>query len=124
MENRSNGHTAIQNILLNEWVGYDAWQEVPLKYLVQTDSIMFIDWYIPSLKLCIELQGQQHYKATSFSSHESAIDREFGFIASKNRDRLKANLLRENGFLFMEIPYTDFKKIDSIYLSNKLKELM
>lgn len=122
-EDASKLHLALQSILLDSpsFRNFRAYQEVPVSDLVFTKDILYIDWFIESLNIVIELHGIQHYKPTSFINVGN-IKTQFDFIALRNRDRKKRYLLEEAGYIFIEIPYTDLKLLDEKYLLNKIQE--
>lgn len=75
------------------------------------------DWVVPQLKVIIECHGIQHYKFQTFGEDaEVALMR---WKAAKSRDARKKEVAIENGWTYMEIPYTDEKDIDSAYLLEK-----
>ncbi len=52
------------------------------------------------MKLCIERNGEQHYK------HVDHFHTEEQFSKQVQRDKLKASLLQKNGYTLITIPYT------------------
>ena len=78
------------------------------------------DFYIPSLNMCIEYQGTQHYFPTNFrdrSDEESAIAMH---EKVKKHDSIKKKYCIDNGIKLLEISYVDFDKIEEI-ISNIIK---
>lgn len=123
-EDASKLHSRMQEILCSgKFSNMEAYQEIPLSDLVDTRNVLFIDWYVPSMKLCIELHGVQHYKAVAFG-HQSKLDTELNFISSKNRDSTKRILLLEAGYLFIEISFKDYAIMDESYLIKKIDEVI
>lgn len=122
-EDASKLHLALQDILLNSpsFKNFQAYQEVPVSALVKTKEILYIDWFIESLNVIIELHGIQHYKPTSFTN-VGKTKTQFNFIAATHRDSKKKYLLKEAGYTFIEIPYTDLKLLNEQYLLNKIQE--
>ena len=59
---------------------------------------LFFDFYIPDLKVCIEVQGQQHYQFVPFF-HQVADS----FRKQKYRDQLKTEWCAENNIIFIEV---------------------
>jgi hypothetical protein len=109
-------------MLSGRFLFYRAFQEVPLKDLVEDYSgTMRVDWYIEDLNVCIELHGKQHYEQTSFGS-ESKLTSNFNWVASKERDSIKKGLLKEAGYIFIEIPYSDEGILDEGYLLQRIGE--
>lgn len=120
----SHYHNIVRDILLNgKFKNIKAYQEVPLKDLVnESTNDLRIDWYIPSLNLIIECQGEQHFKEVNFGTKDP-IDLTYNFLSIKSRDFYKKNLLIENGFLFLEIPYFELKKLTESKLIKMIEEL-
>ena len=98
------------------------YQEVPVKDLVGTypNSMDAVDWYIDEYNVIIELHGVQHYKMQSFGSKDSVFNQKKNFNNIKYRDNRKKTALLDSGYSFLEIPYTDFSKIDPDYLKQKI----
>ena len=63
---------------------------------------LYVDFFIPSQNLMIEVHGDQHYK---FNSHfyENKID----FLRAKARDQTKRDYAETNGFSLVELPYNE-----------------
>lgn len=70
------------------------------------------DFFIPSLNLCIEFQGVQHFKAIKYWGGE------VGFQEQKIRDQIKRDYCKTNNIKLLEIAYSNFKKIDVILNTN------
>lgn len=68
-----------------------------------------------SIKCLIEYQGNQHYKKWG----NEAIER---FEKRKEYDNLKRKYCSEHNIKLIEIPYSDFNKINLEYLNNKIGE--
>lgn len=77
------------------------------------------DWVIPSRFTIIECHGIQHYKIQSFGS--SADEAVMNFQTQKFRDSQKKEIALLNGWTYIEIPYTDIKKITPEYLMEAYK---
>ncbi|WP_291631387.1 hypothetical protein [Clostridium sp.] len=73
------------------------------------------DFYIPSLNLCIEYDGGQHYEIVKWFG---GLD---GFIDTKIRDTIKTIYCKENNIRLIRIPYWDFDRIEEI-LDRELEE--
>jgi len=72
----------------------------------RTKSLRF-DFYLPELNLCIEYDGEHHFKENKY----------FGIgnleYVRKN-DEIKNRFCRENNIKMIRIPYYDYDKIDDI----------
>jgi hypothetical protein len=65
-----------------------------------TGKNLELDLYNPELKLCIEVNGKQHYQYTPYF-HTSKDS----FYNQRYRDEMKKTKCRENGINYIEIPY-------------------
>lgn len=77
-----------------------------------------LDFYIPSLNLGIECQGEQHYKEVSFGGHENTLE------YRQNLDLNKKILCEENGITilyFAKEQYADNIITDKKLLLEKIK---
>ena len=77
------------------------------------------DFYIPSLNLCIEYDGEQHYKAFNYFGGEEK------FKLTQKRDKIKNNYCEDNGINLLRIPYLELDSIEDILDEEfeKLREL-
>ena len=67
-----------------------------------------IDFLIPSLKVAIEVQGEQHYKFTKLF-HKTAA----GLRSQKYRDSLKSEWCDQNNYKLIELGYKEIPKMSS-----------
>ena len=68
---------------------------------------LYFDFYLPDYNLVIEYQGKQHYEQAEY----------FGNLEErKRRDQIKRDYCKQNNIKLVEIPYTDFDKIDNNYI--------
>lgn len=63
---------------------------------------LYLDIFIPSLKLVIEVHGQQHFKRNTFH-HPSKKD----FINAQNNDKTKKQWCDLNGLTLVELNFDD-----------------
>lgn len=73
-----------------------------------------LDIFIPSLKIAIEYQGEQHYKPVNLFGGEE------GFEYRKKLDEIKKRLCKENGVFLIEWRYDE--TINAVLLAKKIKE--
>ena len=67
------------------------------------------DFYIPSNKILIEVQGEQHYKQISrYQKHRE------DFLQQQERDRKKISYALSHGLTLYCIPYWEIEKISTI----------
>jgi hypothetical protein len=63
---------------------------------------IFMDFIIPKRRVCVEVQGQQHYEYSGFF-HDTKMD----FYAGKRRDQKKVDWAELNNFRLIELPYNE-----------------
>ncbi len=68
----------------------------------ETNKNLECDMLNHDIKLCVELQGRQHYKK---DDHWHKGD-EAKYESQRKRDMLKKKLLENNGYNLLEVPYT------------------
>lgn len=99
-------------------------QEVPVSSLnpdYPTGRHRF-DFVVYGLNIVIECHGKQHYEVATFGQDmETAIQ---AFKDQKERDAAKKEAALEAGYVYLEVPYNQVKKVDgdflwALYLENK-----
>lgn len=100
----SKGETFTRELLEEYGVEFQSQKKFPdLKRVNQ----LSYDFYIPSMNILIECQGEQHYKPSTFFHGENAPE---GFAYQQERDHLKREYASQNGYLLLEISYKDYSK--------------
>lgn len=74
----------------------------------KTNNVLFFDFYLPDYNICIEYDGEQHYKKTRWSHDD--------FEERKYRDSIKNQYCLNNDIPLIRIPYWDYDKLDKNYL--------
>ena len=100
---RSKLHILARNILKEEFPYDTILEEVPLvgSHKPSRKSTLYVDFFIPSHSLAIEVHGRQHFE---FVAHFHG-DRK-GFRKSKARDRDKENWLQNNNIDLIVLSYS------------------
>lgn len=75
---------------------------------------LFFDFYIPSLNLCIELDGQQHSIPIDFFGGDSTLK------DTQIRDDIKNKYCKKNKINLLRIPYFQFDNIERILIENNI----
>lgn len=76
------------------------------------------DFYLPEYNVCIEYQGEQHFRSADFANKgEKWAEKEFKEL--QKRDKIKLNYCKKNKIKLIIIPYWEFKNIEQI-LKNEL----
>lgn len=78
------------------------------------DNFLKFDFYLPQYNLCIEFQGEQHYKIIPLFGERK-------FNETQKYDNKKREYCKVNNINLIEVPYTDRQKIDENYIKNLLK---
>lgn len=106
----SHGEQKIRNWLIenNYKDGKDFFSQYKFSECRYKKELPF-DFYIPSKKLLIEYQGQQHYDKNSYYSKKNN-----NYIKIKKRDKIKKDFCKNNNFTLLEISYKNFQKIPQI----------
>lgn len=99
-EKKSHYHVAARLLLKELFPTQQILEEVwvPLR---QKDYC-YLDFYLPLIRMAVEVQGQQHYKFNSFF-HENERD----FLLQNKKDRDKKAWLKLNQITLVELPYNE-----------------
>lgn len=86
---------------------------------------VFLDFYIPSKKIALEIDGEQHFIKEHYFNKRNAkknnITLDECFQHNQELEKLKAEYCKKNGILLIRIPYWDCDNIEKIlddYLSS------
>ena len=97
---RSKLHLAARNILIEMFPTVQILEEVLIP--ITRNERGYLDFYINTLKLAVEVHGQQHYKFNSLF-HTSAQD----FANQRKKDRRKKEWCEYNNITYLELPYNE-----------------
>lgn len=83
-------------------------------------NVLSFDYYIPKLNICIEYQGEQHYKPINFNGRgkESSLEK---LKYTQKHDDIKREYCKSNNIGLIEIPYWEYENAEE-YLINELKQ--
>ena len=101
---KSKYHMAARELLAEMFKGYTVLEEVKLpgSRCPSKKSALFLDFFIPSLSLGIEVHGQQHYEFCKFFHKTKA-----GFLTAKKRDFIKEDWCELNSIELIVLKYSD-----------------
>lgn len=101
---RSKYHIRARNLLKEIYNSYRILEEVKLpgSTALHRKSVLYLDFYIPSIKLGVEVHGEQHYEYNPFF-HRSKAD----FIKGQVRDDDKINWCELNGIELITLKYSE-----------------
>lgn len=99
------GEKEISNILIKLGITFE--REVIFDNCKNKTYLRF-DFFIRCLNILIEFQGRQHYEAIEYFGGAKQLE------DNQNRDKIKRDFAKSNGYLLLEIPYWEFKNIEKI----------
>lgn len=71
---------------------------------------LFFDFYLPEYNMCLEYQGEQHYRPVNFFGGEDA------FNNLQLNDSEKEKFCRENNIILIKIKYNQYNNLNIDYL--------
>lgn len=98
IQNKSSFHLTARNLIHELFPTMQVLEEVAIP--LRRSETLYLDFYIPLLKRCIEVHGEQHYKFVPFY-HNNLL----GFIKHKKRDQEKQEWCHINGISYIELPF-------------------
>jgi very-short-patch-repair endonuclease len=96
-------------------VAFPRTRYIKQKQISYNGQILRFDFYIPSLNLYVEVQGQQHFTFNSFF-YESDLD----FKKQKRRDSLKEEWCEREGASFCSITDKELNKMTAADLKKTI----
>lgn len=72
---------------------------------------LILDFYIPSLNMIIEYDGEQHYKLNSYFHEKHGL---LDFVDQVNRDRCLERYCKENEIGLLRIPWKDNNRLEEV----------
>jgi hypothetical protein len=101
---KSKYHIAARKLLAEMFKGYSILEEVKLpgSRCPSKKSALFLDFFIPTLSLGVEVHGQQHYEFVQFFHKTKA-----GFLTSRRRDFIKEDWCELNSIELVVLKYSD-----------------
>lgn len=112
--NISKGEKRIAQYLDNLGIDY-IYNMCYFKDLVGTGGgLMRPDFIIPSMKIWIEYDGQQHSKPVNFKGAMSAKEVQQLFNYTQQNDQIKNQYAKDNNWTLIRIPFTEYDNIEQI----------
>lgn len=101
---RSKYHLKARNLLKEIYNSYRILEEVKLpgSTALNRKSVLYLDFYIPSIMMGIEVHGQQHYEYSEFF-HKSKAN----FLKAKARDEDKIDWCNLNNINLIVLKYSE-----------------
>lgn len=98
MLNRSKLHLRARQLLNKIYPTLQVLEEIPIH--VRRSDVLYLDFYIPMIKKCIEVHGEQHYK---FIGHYHG--NRLNFLKAKKRDGEKKDWCELNNIEHIELRF-------------------
>ena len=104
IKNISGGEKAIKHYLKSKNIAFIQ----QFRYFDCKDILTLpFDFYLPDYNICIEYQGQQHYKPVKFSNSQSDTAVLENFNLLQKHDMIKRNFCKSNNIKLIEIKYDE-----------------
>lgn len=97
---RSSLHLRARELIVSCYPTLQVLEEVSIN--LRKNEILYLDFYLPLTKTCIEVHGEQHYKFVPF--YHNTL---FGFVRSQKRDREKTEWCELNDIKQIILPYNE-----------------
>lgn len=96
--NKSSFHLSARNLITEIFPTLQILEEVSIP--VRKNETLYLDFYLPLMKIAVEVHGQQHYEFVPFY-HSNRMN----FFKAKKRDDDKKEWCQINGIKYIEFPY-------------------
>lgn len=97
---KSSLHLRARKLLSEIFPTMQILEEVPIQ--LRKSETLYLDFYCPLIKTCIEVHGEQHYK---FVAHYH--NTRLGFMRHQKRDREKIEWCNTNNIIYIELPFDE-----------------
>lgn len=100
VSNRSTLHLRARQLLSSKYPTLQILEEVPIQ--LRRSDILYLDFYLPLTRTCVEVHGEQHYKFVPFY-HNNIL----GFLKSQKRDKEKTEWCDINNIKQIILPFNE-----------------
>lgn len=100
MHNKSELHLLARKLIKECFPTLQILEEVSVP--IRKSETLYLDFYLPLTKKCIEVHGEQHYKFVPFF-HINMM----GFAKHKKRDQEKKDWCEINNIEYIELPFNE-----------------
>jgi hypothetical protein len=97
---KSSLHLKARELITNSYPTLQILEEVQIQ--LRKSEILYLDFYLPLIKTCVEVHGEQHYKFVGFYHHNM-----LGFLKAKKRDEEKTEWCYLNGIKQIILPFDE-----------------
>jgi len=96
--NKSKYHLLARKLLIDTYPTLQLLEEVSIP--LRRSETLYLDFYLPLKKLCVEVHGEQHYSFSSFF-HTNKLE----FLLGQKRDNEKREWCETNGIKYVVFPH-------------------
>jgi hypothetical protein len=98
--NKSSLHLQARKLIVHQYPTLQILEEVPIP--LRKSETLYLDFYLPLIKTCIEVHGEQHFKFVSFY-HNNILN----FLKAKKRDQEKQEWCEKNDIKYISLAYNE-----------------
>jgi len=107
MQNKSSLHLKARDLLHKCFPTLQILEEVAIP--LRKAETLYMDFYLPLTKTCVEVHGEQHFKFNKFF-HNSVL----GFMKHKKRDENKKEWCENNSIKYIVLSYDNIDSWEEI----------
>ncbi len=96
--NKSSFHIQARELITSIFPTLQILEEVPIP--LRKSETLYLDFYLPLKKMCVEVHGEQHYKFITFY-HNNMMS----FLKAQRRDREKQEWCELNDIKLIVLPH-------------------
>jgi hypothetical protein len=100
LQNKSSLHLQARKLITISFPTLQILEEVPIP--LRRSETLYLDFYLPLIKTCIEVHGEQHFKFVPFY-HSTVLN----FLKAKKRDQQKLEWCEKNGINHIILSYNE-----------------
>lgn len=109
--NKSSYHLKARELINEIFPTLQVLEEVPVQ--IRKTETLYLDFYLPLNKICLEVHGEQHYKFTPFY-HANKL----AFLKAQKRDKDKKQWCEYNNIKYIELPCDQENEWRNIIVNN------
>lgn len=110
----SHGQSCVENVLLHHNIEYVREYSFPDCKNPKTNHRLKFDFFIPTLNILIEYDGEQHFKPTKFHRNMSINKQQELLLKTQYRDSIKNEYAAANNIRLIRISYLEQNAIKTI----------
>ncbi len=111
IQHKSSYHLNARSVLKKKYPTMQILEEVPI--FPAKSQTMYLDFYIPMIKTCVEVHGEQHY---SFTPHYHRDN--LAFVKAQKRDKIKKEWCEINNIKYIELAYNEQDRWEELIANN------